>query len=142
MKKRLGISILVTGLIGMLGILGLGLSQVKAQEEHGVVCLTCHTQQGVTSLFSLPAMMVYMARNGEHPQVDPNMGNTPTQCMQACHNGTAAPEFYRVLHQAHLLGENNHYVMFYGGRCQNCHSVQPDGTMVVEGITQTSPSRP
>ncbi len=141
MKKKTALSFLGLGLIGMVAVPGFGLSKAKAADQD-VVCLTCHTPQGVTSLFSLPAMMVLMQREGRHPQVDSNMGNTPTQCMQACHNGSAAPEFYKVLHQGHLLGENNHFVMFYGGRCQDCHSVQPDGTMTVKGISQAAAARP
>jgi hypothetical protein len=129
-------------------LLGVGLNIVpvitglvynaRAQEGKGVVCLTCHTQEGPTSLFSLPAMMVLMERNGSHPQVDPNIGNNPAQCMQMCHSSSSERPFYRVLHLAHLTGENNHFVMFYGGRCQNCHSLQPDGTMIVQGISNAS----
>jgi len=141
MKKKTALSFLGLGLIGMVAVPGFGLSKAKAADQD-VVCLTCHTPQGVTSLFSLPAMMVLMQREGRHPQVDSNMGNTPTQCMQACHNGSAAPEFSKVLHQGHLLGEDNHFVMFYGGRCQDCHSVQPDGTMTVKGISQAAAARP
>lgn len=141
MKRKAALSLLGLGLTCMVALPGFGISRAKA-EDHGVVCLTCHTPQGATSLFSLPAMMVLMEREGKHMQVDPNMGNNPVQCMQACHNGTAAPQFFEVLHKAHLLGETNHFVMFYGGRCQACHSVQPDGTMIVQGISQASTSRP
>jgi len=87
MKKKTALSFLGLGLIGMVAVPGFGLSKAKAADQD-VVCLTCHTPQGVTSLFSLPAMMVLMQREGRHPQVDSNMGNTPTQCMQACHNGS------------------------------------------------------
>ena len=107
MKKKTALSFLGLGLIGMVAVPGFGLSKAKAADQD-VVCLTCHTPQGVTSLFSLPAMMVLMQREGRHPQVDSNMGNTPTQC----------------------------------GRCQDCHSVQPDGTMTVKGISQAAAARP
>ena len=140
MKKKTALSFLGLGLIGMVAVPGFGLSKAKAADQD-VVCLTCHTPQGVTSLFSLPAIMVLMEREGRHSQVDPDMANNPAQCME-CHNGSVVPEFYKVLHKGHLLGENNHFVMFYGGRCQACHSVQPDGTMVVEGIPQAAAARP
>jgi len=64
---------------------------------------------------------------GKHPTVPRPGANVPQACMAACHRkgSTLAPAFSTLMHNLHLTGAQNQFLVLYQGECTHCHKLDP-----------------
>jgi hypothetical protein len=62
---------------------------------------------------------------GKHPTVPRPGANVPQACMAACHRkgSTLAPAFATLMHNVHLTGAQNEFLVLYQGQCTHCHKL-------------------
>lgn len=77
--------------------------------------------------------------SGKHPDVSAIVKVIPTDCLM-CHSGSSpkVPQFRKLIHRIHLTGgEENHFLMNYGGTCTHCHKLDQDtGTWSIGSGTE------
>jgi hypothetical protein len=117
-----------------------GISEANAGQKN--VCLTCHTTQGVMSIFGFKAFLGAL----DHFPLPDEYYTHPEACV-VCHTGREvhggfAEDFAKIVHKGHLVDPegrilekgNNHFAIMYGGKCTHCHVVNKDGTFSMPGM--------
>ncbi|MBO8126097.1 MAG: hypothetical protein H0Z38_02555 [Firmicutes bacterium] len=89
---------------------------VMAAEGKGCGAANCHV---VGSKYDLTAEVKNIKG---HPPVKP--GALYEDCLKCHKSGKLA--FGPILHKAHYHEGENHFIEKYEGRCQNCHTVDPN----------------
>ena len=100
-----------------------------ASSEKPDACASCHIKVDEEKDYRLGIEVTHIEG---HPELAADA--TVDQCMM-CHKADgAAPPFEKLLHEVHLLGEENHFVDNYGGACNQCHKMADSGALVVKGL--------
>lgn len=106
---------------------------ITVADDHPNGCVDCHKKVSDTKDYSLPAEIKAMAKDGKHPDVA-SMVKGPADCLK-CHGEKAKLPLGKILHEAHLTGDDNHFITNYGGQCMYCHSLdKASGKMAVKGL--------
>lgn len=102
-----------------------------SSDEKADGCVSCHRKVSEEKDYSLTAEMAAMNKEFGHPNM-PIEG--PEQCATCHREGDNSLD--KVLHKAHLLGEENHFLTNYEGSCVQCHALTTDNQIVVKGLAK------
>ncbi|MBO8169221.1 MAG: hypothetical protein H0Z35_08565 [Thermoanaerobacteraceae bacterium] len=102
-----------------------------SSDEKAEGCVSCHIKVSEEKDYTLTAEMAAMNKEFNHPQLEVE---GPQDCLTCHQDGDNSLD--KVLHKAHLTGEENHFVSNYDGSCVHCHTLTADNEMVVKGLAQ------
>lgn len=134
MKKALLLVVAIVTFVLALSMVALAADQPQKVEIPGINapdtkpdgCVSCHTKRSETQDYSLPAELANLHKEGKHPSV--KVSSAPQDCL-TCHGDT----FKNVMHKAHLVGDENHFIASYQGQCMYCHALdKATGAMTVK----------